>query len=445
MTLEIARSLAPDEGTLKRAEALANPRMWIIAERNDRALWGECRGSGGEPYRAIVDMNGPAYKCNCPVKRFPCKHTLALLLMAASEDPNAFGKNTPPQYVTDWIDNRDRRTAAKAEPRTEEQIAKSDASKEKTRHERLELMEAGIADVQRRLLNIIREGIASLDNVTHAYWQDFAARMVDAKIGGLSRRIKALSSMKEEHPDDWHERLLSELGTIYLFTKAFKNFDAIGESLQTEILIQAGMSVKKEDLLSQKGIEDDWIVMAQMETQEEDNLTSRRVWLLGKNTGNIVLVLDFAFGNMGFSTAWMTGYTYHAEVIYYPAAYPMRVVVKNAEVNNMSSHQIGHHFKYSIREFFEMYGKVVAQNPWVGDFPILITQLTPVFNQNQIRFIDGEKKYLNSHFISEKGNHHIGWKLMALSGGYPISLFGEWNGEKITPLSIWMNGRFIVL
>ena len=275
MTLEIARSLAPDDGTLRRAESLANPRMWIIAERNERALWGECRGSGSEPYRAIVDMHGPAYKCNCPVKRFPCKHTLALLLMAASEDPNAFGKNTTPQYVTDWIDNRDRRTAAKTEPRTEEQIAKSDVSKEKTRHERLEFMEAGIADLQRRLLDIIREGIASLDNATDAYWQDFAARMVDAKIGGLSRRIKALSSTKEEYPDDWHERLLSELGTLYLFTKAFKNFDAINESLQTEILIQAGMSVKKEDLLSQKGIEDDWIVLAQVETKEEDNLTSR--------------------------------------------------------------------------------------------------------------------------------------------------------------------------
>ena len=445
MTLEIARSLAPDDGTLRRAESLANPRMWIIAERNERALWGECRGSGSEPYRAIVDMHGPAYKCNCPVKRFPCKHTLALLLMVASDDPNTFGKNPTPQYVTDWLDNRDRRTAAKIEPRTEEQIAKSDASKEKTRHERLQLMEAGIEDLQRRLLDIIREGIATLDNVTDSYWQDFAARMVDAKIGGLSRRIKALSSIKEEYPDDWHERLLSELGTLYLFTKAFKNFDAINESLQTEILVQAGMSVKKEDLLSQKGIEDDWIVMAQIETKEEDNLTSRRVWLLGKKNGKIVLVLDFAFGNMGFSTAWMNGYAYHAEVTYYPSAYPMRVVVKNAELNGILSHQIEHHFNHSIIHFFEMYSNAVAQNPWIGDFPILLAQITPVFYQNQIYFIDNEKKYLNSHIISEKGNQNFGWKLMALSGGHPISLFGEWADEKITPLSIWVGGRFVML
>ena len=441
MTLEIARSLAPDDATLKRAEALAYPRQWILAERNERVLWGECRGSGSEPYRAIVDMNGPAYKCNCPVKRFPCKHTLALLLMAASDDPNAFGKNTPPQYVTDWIDNRDRRTAAKTEPRTDEQIAKSDASKEKTRHERLEFMEAGIADLQCRLLDIIREGIASLDTVTVAYWQDFAARMVDAKIGGLSRRIKALSSLKEEYPDDWHERLLGELGTLYLFTKAFKNFDVIGENLQTEILIQAGMTVKKEDLLSQKGIEDDWMVMAQKETKEEDNLTSRRVWLLGKNTGTFVLVLDFAFGNIGFPTAWVNGQIYRAEVVYYPAAYPLRVAVKKVELGNIFPQHFQFSHPYTITYFFDIYSKAVALNPWLADFPIFLNEVVPIFHNNELCLVDANKKYITCHSVSTAKNDALAWHLIAVSGGKPIIVFGEWSGEQMTPLSIVSEGR----
>lgn len=164
MTIEMARALAPDDGTLQRAQSLIDPRKWIFVERNERALWGECGGGGSEPYRAIVDMHGTAYKCTCPVKKFPCKHTLALLLMAAEGHKNTFGCNLPPQYVTDWLDNRDRRSAVKTAPRTEEQRAKSDASKDKTRTERLELMEDGMADLQRRLLDIIREGIAALDS-----------------------------------------------------------------------------------------------------------------------------------------------------------------------------------------------------------------------------------------------------------------------------------------
>lgn len=437
-TPEIARSLAPDDGTLKRAEALASPRKWIFVERNERALWGESKGSSVEPYRTVVDMNGPAYKCSCPVNRFPCKHALSLLLMVASGDSSIFGNNTPPQYVTDWIDARDRRAAAKAEPRTEEQIAKSEAGKEKTKNDRLELMEAGIDDLQRRLLDIIRQGIATLDSVTDGYWLDFAARMVDAKVGGLSRRIKSWASIKNEYSNDWYERLLAELGTLYLFSKAFKNFDEVPENLQTEILIQAGMTIKKEDLLNQKGYEDDWLVLAQIETKEEDNLTSRRAWLMGKKMGKIILILDFAFGGMGFQNVWINGYVYHAEIVFYPSAYPLRAVVKSAEISQPFTQIIGYQ---NFTQFFDAYSKVVSKNPWIGVFPVLMAQVTPVFNKNQFYIVDSDKKMIKINTSDDT----IAWQCVALSGGNPIAIFGEWNGEHFTPLSIFADKRFIVL
>ena len=43
-------------------------------------LWGLCAGSGKNPYQTIVDLSGPAYKCSCPSRKFPCKHALGLLL-----------------------------------------------------------------------------------------------------------------------------------------------------------------------------------------------------------------------------------------------------------------------------------------------------------------------------------------------------------------------------
>lgn len=30
-----------------------------------------------------------------------------------------------------------------------------------------------------------------------------------------------------------------------------------------------------------------------------------------------------------------------------------------------------------------------------------------------------------------------GWQLGALSGGHPLSIFGEWLGERLRPLSAW--------
>jgi SWIM zinc finger len=439
LTLDIARTLAPDDNTLQRAEGLASPRKWILVERNDRALWGESRGSGSEPYRAIVDLNGPAYKCTCPVKRFPCKHSLALLLMAADGNSQNFGANPPPQYVLEWLDTRDRRTAAKAIPKTEEQIQKSEASKDKTRTERLELMADGIQDLQNRLLDLIREGIAHLDNTPPLYWNEFAARMVDAKVGGVSRRIKSWASLKERYPENWYEQLLSEMGTLYLFTKAFQEFEKLSENLQDDLLIQAGMSVKKEDLFAQTGIKDTWFVVGQVKTDEEDNLTSRRVWLIGRESGKIVLVLDFAFGNMGFQTAWINGYAYRAEVVFYPAAFPLRVAVKTVEPADDFSQIVGFQ---DFTQFLNAYSTAVSQNPWLETFPVLLAHVIPVFYEKQFYLIDIEKKQLK--LIVDK-NQELGWRLMALSGGKPLAVFGEWANEILNPLSLFVEGRFVSL
>ena len=443
MTLDIARSLAPDDSTLNRAESLANPRRWIYIERNERTLWGECSGSGKEAYRAIVDMTGPAYKCSCPVKRFPCKHTLALLLLAADNNATHFGKNPPPQYVTEWLDARDRRQVAKAEPRTEEQKAKSDATKNKTRDERLDLMRDGVTDLQNRLLDMIRDGLADLEKAPPQYFQDFGARMVDAKLGSLSKRIKGWASLCQTHPEDWYERLLAEIGSLYLLTKAFQNFDALNEPLQAEIMAQMGVSIKKEDLLSQTGLVDDWLVLGQIETTEEDNLTSRRVWLRGRESGKTVLILDFAFGAMGFGSAWLNGFVYRTEVVFYPAAYLLRVVTKGIEPAQPFSQIIGYQ---DFTHFFESYSMALASNPWLHAYPVLLAQVIPIFSEGQFFLIDKNKKTLDlGDVISSKDKKAIGWKLLALSGGNPVSVFGEWDGKKLLPLSVFSEGRLVSL
>jgi len=37
----------------------------------------------------------------------------------------------------------------------------------------------------------------------------------------------------------------------------------------------------------------------------------------------------------------------------------------------------------------------------------------------------------------------IGWKLLAMSGGYPIKIFGEWTGDIFIPLSAEADDRLV--
>ena len=49
----------------------------------------------------------------------------------------------------------------------------------------------------------------------------------------------------------------------------------------------------------------------------------------------------------------------------------------------------------------------------------------------------GKKDYVDGKPIDK------GWSLLALSGGYPLTVFGEWDGEAFLPLGAWVEGRFV--
>ncbi len=69
-------ALAPDAPSQRAAQSLASGRAWSLtgaarpgaarpgaAEAGaiqPGALWAECRGSAAAPYRAVVDLSGPA-------------------------------------------------------------------------------------------------------------------------------------------------------------------------------------------------------------------------------------------------------------------------------------------------------------------------------------------------------------------------------------------------
>jgi hypothetical protein len=63
--LDTIERLAPDQPALKSAAGLAKPAKWSnIAARDDgRLIWGECAGSGANPYRVMADVDDHGNKC----------------------------------------------------------------------------------------------------------------------------------------------------------------------------------------------------------------------------------------------------------------------------------------------------------------------------------------------------------------------------------------------
>src|ERR1700689_3888588 len=104
--------LAPDESSRRSGAGLGRPAPWSGAGVAGDRLWGLCAGSGKNPYQVVVDLGGPAYKCSCPSRKFPCKHALGLLLNWANGAVPEAG--TPADFAASWLADR-RARAEKAE------------------------------------------------------------------------------------------------------------------------------------------------------------------------------------------------------------------------------------------------------------------------------------------------------------------------------------------
>src|SRR5262245_26627480 len=81
---------APNSDAAKngRGLVLKNKLANLHLSDDGTLLFGECQGSGKEPYRSSCDFarpEQPTHRCTCPSRQFPCKHCLALMYAYAQK------------------------------------------------------------------------------------------------------------------------------------------------------------------------------------------------------------------------------------------------------------------------------------------------------------------------------------------------------------------------
>ncbi|MEZ6141522.1 MAG: hypothetical protein R3B84_13195 [Zavarzinella sp.] len=77
-------SAAPNADAAKNGRSLVLKKKFLTMNISDdkTILFGECQGSGKTPYQCSCDFirpGAPTYRCNCPSRQFPCKHSLGLM------------------------------------------------------------------------------------------------------------------------------------------------------------------------------------------------------------------------------------------------------------------------------------------------------------------------------------------------------------------------------
>lgn len=420
---------------VSRADLLAQPRFFPHRFIFEKIIFAQIAIEEGIEYGVAIHLESQKRYCTCPFRPKPCVHAIALNALFDREGDSIF---TPVNELPAWANALLEGAPA---PNSTSAFAKAAAvkTKQQRRFERLERAANGFDDLEAWLLDTARRGIAAVVSENPKWGEGIAARMADASMTGLSRTLRLLGQIPTAAPD-WADKTAAVLADCYLAVRAFQKRDDLSENLLFDLQNFIGINLKKDEVLaSGERVNDTWAVVGQLEEPLEDKLFARRTWLLGGKTGRYALLLDFKFGGEDFLPGFAPSSIQQGTLAFYPSAFPQRALVFDDLVSIPKNVEKLPGFT-DFDTFARTYSAALATQPWLQIFPAAFSEATP--HTHGGRFFVGDK---NEKSLPLNVTENDGWRLLALSGGYPIGIFGEWDGAVFKPLSVVAEGRFVAI
>ncbi|MFJ4948821.1 SWIM zinc finger family protein [Streptomyces sp. NPDC088760] len=432
-TAEQVLALAPDAASRKAGSKLGAAGPWSETGSGEGTVWGLCKGSGSRPYQTVVDLAdaaGPAYKCSCPSRKFPCKHALGLLLLWAGDDGAVPAAAQPPDWAGQWLASRRSRAGTKG-TRGEGGPAAGPTDPEAARRRserRAERVTAGATELEQRLADLLRGGLAAAEQAGYGLWDETAARMVDAQAPGLAARVRELGAIPASGAG-WPARLLEECALLHLLDQGWLRRDRLPEALAATVRSRLGLPATPDG----PPVRDRWLVLAQYDTADA-KLTTRRIWLHGAGSGGTRLLLSYGAAGRAPELSLPVGLALEAELTAYPGSGQARAALgeRFAPPAPAAFRPPG----VTTVEAAARYGAALRDDPWLDSVPVTLGRVIPVPDGDRWQLADADTD--TALPLSRAARSRPGlWRLVALSGGAPVTVFGECGHRGFTPLTAW--------
>lgn len=426
-TADQVLALAPDTASRKAGARLAAPAPWSGTGAAGTAVWGLCAGSGSKPYQTVVDVHGPAYRCSCPSRKFPCKHALGLLLLWTEGAAGPVGAAELPEWAEQWVAARRQKAETAAESAAERAASgPADPTAAQRRAERRAVrVEGGAAELEQRLIDLLRGGLAGADRAGYQQWDEIAARMVDAQAPGLASRVRELGTVVAAG-GDWPSRMLEETALLHLLARGFLGRQGLPGPLAETVRARVGFTVDSAELLAGPTIGGSWQVLAQYDSAD-DRLTTRRIWLYDRGAGRFALLLSFGAAGRAPELALPVGAVLDADLAYHPAALPLRAALGERRGVTAPDGVPG---GTTIAAALASYGTALTDDPWLDAWPVVLSGVVP---------IPGPTRWQLAHPEGPDALPltTVPWPLAAVSGGHPVTVFGALGPTGLHPLATW--------
>lgn len=414
-------------------------RLWSGAGTvGTGVVWGLRATGEGPPHRTAADLDEGAYTCGCASSQPPCPHALELLALHAGDRPVLRRSAEPPAWVAEWLTGvrggiaADGAPGAAAGPGAKVDDGAGDRARAARRRadRRAGRITGGAQDLEQRLTDLLRGGLAAAQDPGNPLWEETAARMVDAQAPGLAHRVRELGEVPASGAG-WPARMLEECALLHLLDTAWLGLGRLPAPLAATVRTRVGLTASAEG----PAVRDHWLVLAQYDVPDA-RIVTRRVWLHGRASGRTALLLSYGAAGRTPDLALPVGSVIDAEVTPYPGGGRLRGELgrRFGEPYADPSPPPGG----TTADALAAYGRALRDDPWLDAWPAVLGEVVPAPAAEGWRLVGADSTALPvaGPALSRPGL----WKLVALSGGLPLTVFGACGHRGFEPLAAWPPG-----
>jgi hypothetical protein len=306
-------SAAPNSEAAKngRGLVLKGKFLSLSVSEDQTILFGDCEGSGKEPYRCSCDFqrpDAPTHRCNCPSRQFPCKHSLGLMYAFAQ------GKIFTPATVPEDLQSKREKLQSRVEKKVEE-VEKPKTVNKGALAKKIQAQLTGIDLLEKLTSDLVRLGIGNMSAKTAGEIEEQAKQLGNAYLPGAQVALHNYTRLFACEDGRFHDgqssnprelvfsEALDQLGRLHTIVKQGRSYlqrrlddPELAPETETSIAAWLGHAWQLRELKDAGLVEND-VELVQLAFNSYDDVARRElvetgVWMT-LNTGRIRITQNF--------------------------------------------------------------------------------------------------------------------------------------------------------
>ncbi|MBK3402347.1 SWIM zinc finger family protein, partial [Methylorubrum rhodesianum] len=240
------------------------------------------------------------------------------------------------------------------------------------------------------------------------------------------------------------------LGRLALLLRAARRLDALSPEQAAGVRAALGYPVTAEEMAGRPDQADTWAVLAHA-VEEEDRLTARSVWLVGRASGALAQVIDYGTAGSPLPPAPAAGQDFLGALAFQPGDPPLRAVFREGRAGPAAQAVIPG--AASVAAARDSFAETLARAPWLERWPVRLSRvrLGRLAAAASGGRTDSKTGSLPAFAAGdETGCLALGAdprlpSLLAVAAGRPVDLFGLYDGYGLHPLALVTGGHLYAM